>query len=362
MAHILITGFPGFLGSAMVPRLLRRRPDTHLVALVQPKFAALARQRVEALASVDPSWPGRVLLTEGDITRKALGLDRQAAWKQDLEAIYHFAAAYDLSVPREIGRRVNLDGTRHVLQLAQTSPSLQRLHYVSTCYVSGRHKGWFSEHDLDVGQRFNNHYEETKFLAECAVQEAMRQGLRTSIYRPAVVVGHSRTGATQKYDGPYYMLRWILRWPRWAPMPLLGDAQHHYLNLVPCDYVIDALDALSGPPTEESRVYHLSDPHPCSIKTLLTLFERATQRNLLRIPLPVGPTLRLARRFPALTQGLGFPPEILDYYVHPTRYACEQTQDVLKGVGVSCPPVASYVDRLVDYMRRYPAIPSKAMT
>ena len=110
--------------------------------------------------------------------------------------------------------RINVDGTRNVLDFAQEARNLRRLHYVSTCYVSGRTAGVFTEHDLEKGQSFNNYYEETKYLAEVEVQQRMRAGLPTTIYRPAIVVGDSRTGATQKYDGPYFVIRWLLRQPR----------------------------------------------------------------------------------------------------------------------------------------------------
>src|SRR5207247_6389267 len=129
-------------------------------------------------------------------------------------------AIYDLSVSRDAGMRVNVDGTRHVLDFAERCPSLQRFHYVSTCYVSGRHHGVFGEDDLDVGQRFNNFYEETKFLAEVEVRR--RSGLPVTIYRPSVVVGDSRTGETQKFDGPYFVIQWILRQPRVAFLPVVG--------------------------------------------------------------------------------------------------------------------------------------------
>src|SRR5690606_11041620 len=128
----------------------------------------------------------------------------------------HLAAVYDLEVVRELGMRVNVDGTRHVVAFCQACPDLERLQYVSTCYVSGRWPGIFRETDLIKGQRFNNFYEETKYLAEVIVAEAMQDGMPATIYRPSVVGGASATGATQKYDGPYFILRWLLKQGRIA--------------------------------------------------------------------------------------------------------------------------------------------------
>src|SRR5438067_9712345 len=134
---LFFTGYPGFLGSELLPRLLQRDPSATALCLVQPKFAALARQRARPLGD-------RVRFVEGDITAK---ID---APTDDVREIYHLAAIYDLAVPRELGMRVNVDGTRQVLDFAERCRALRHLHYVSTCYVSGRHDGVFRETHLDV--------------------------------------------------------------------------------------------------------------------------------------------------------------------------------------------------------------------
>src|SRR5262245_36312782 len=169
---VLFTGFPGFLGSRLLPRVLRRAPDARAACLVQPKFEALAKDRVAALERADVGLRGRIDLVTGDLTETGLGLADRAGLAAGVTEIWHLAAVYDLSVPRDVGMRVNVDGTRNVLRFAEDCPGLRRHQYVSTCYVSGRHCGPFHETDLDVGQPFNNFYEETKFLAEVAVAEA----------------------------------------------------------------------------------------------------------------------------------------------------------------------------------------------
>ncbi|HEY6843755.1 MAG TPA: SDR family oxidoreductase, partial [Thermoanaerobaculia bacterium] len=117
---ILLTGYPGFLGSALLPRILARSPEVRVVCLVQPKFASLARQRAARFGD-------RVQIAEGDIASR---IDLPP-----VEEIFHLAAVYDLSVSRELGMRVNVEGTRHVLDFAERCPSLHRFQYVSTCYV-----------------------------------------------------------------------------------------------------------------------------------------------------------------------------------------------------------------------------------
>ena len=189
-----------------------------------PRPAALRRAGAppgrQELEAANPSLAGRIRLVEGDITAADLGLGAAAALQADVVEAWHLAAVYDLSVRRDVATRVNVLGTRNVLGFARDCPRLHRLHYVSTCYVSGRFPGLFGEDDLVKGQAFNNFYEETKYLAEVEVQLFMKGGLPATIYRPGIVVGGDGvTGATQKYDGPYYFVRWMLRNP-----PARGDA------------------------------------------------------------------------------------------------------------------------------------------
>src|SRR5690348_4559251 len=202
---VFMTGFPGFLGSALLPGILKRT-DGAAICLVQDKFAALARRRVAELNAADPSLHGRIQLIAGDITQPGLGLGAGAL--NGVSEAWHLAAAYDLTVAREVAVRVNVDGTRHVLDTLQRCPKLTRLHYFSTCYVSGRYAGPFGEDDLEVGAPFNNFYEETKHLAEADVRRRMSAGMPGTIYRPSIVVGDSHTGETQKFDGPYFIMQW----------------------------------------------------------------------------------------------------------------------------------------------------------
>ena len=127
--------------------------------------------------------------------------------------MWHLAAVYDLAVPPEIARRVNVDGTANVVDLCHSLPRLRRLQYVSTCYVSGRYAGEFGEDVLAEGQPFRNHYESTKYDAEQLVRDAMAGGLPATIYRPGIVVGDSTTGETLKYDGPYFIAGFLRRQP-----------------------------------------------------------------------------------------------------------------------------------------------------
>lgn len=361
MSEIFFTGFPGFLGSELVPRVLGRAADTTAICLVQKKFAELAAQRVAEIEERHPELAGRLRLVEGDITKPGLELEKATGSGGEITEIYHLAAVYDLSVPREVGLKVNRDGTRHMLDWAEKCTQLERFHYVSTCYVSGRYAGIFREEDLDKGQKFNNFYEETKFLAEVAVQRRMKEGFPATIYRPSIVVGDSRTGETQKYDGPYYIIRWILRQLIVAVVPAVGDPSAVRVNLVPRDFVIDAMSYLSGLGKSAGKVYHLADPDPLTVEELLEEIGEATGRWIVQLPVLRAPAKAAIDHIPGVYRLMGIPSEAVDYFVHPTHYLCTNTLADLEGSGIEVPSIRDYLGKLVKFVKKHPEISAEAM-
>jgi nucleoside-diphosphate-sugar epimerase len=351
MPTIWFTGFPGFLGAELLPRLLAREPSAVARCLVQPKFAALARERIAAM----PEWAERIRVVEGDITAPI------ADDSSDVTEIYHLAAIYDLSVKRDLAVRVNVTGTANVLDFAERCPRLERVHYVSTCYVSGRHPGLFRESDLEVGQRFNNYYEETKYLAEVDVQRRMRSGLPTTIYRPAVVVGDSRTGATQKFDGPYFVMQWLLRQPRYAVLPVVGNPSKYRFNVVPRDFITNAIEYLSGRGESRGKVYQLADPEPMTVDETINAVASATGRKVLRVPLPLSVAKGALDYVPGVYRLMRIPSASVDYFSHPTTYDTTNAQADLRGSALRLPRFSEYLPRLVEFVRAHPEISGKAM-
>jgi nucleoside-diphosphate-sugar epimerase len=258
--------------------------------------------------------------------------------------------------------RVNVDGTHNVLSFARGCPELQRFHYVSTCYVSGRYPGLFREDDLSISQSFNNWYEETKYLAELEVQQAREAGMPVTIYRPSIVTGDSRTGETQKYDGPYYFIRWILKQPEEvAFLPLVGRPDQIRVNVVPRDYVIDAIAYLSGLEQSAGQVYQICDPEPLTVTEMVDAIAQATGRRILRVPLPKSLAKSSLEYVPGMEAFMGIEPESVEYFVLPTRYSCDNTLRDLEGSGIACPPFGDYIDNLVAFVRRHPEVASAAM-
>jgi nucleoside-diphosphate-sugar epimerase len=276
--------------------------------------------------------------------------------------IYHLAAIYDLAVSREAGTRVNVDGTQFVLDFAAECRRLRRFHHVSTCYVSGRYRGTFTEGMLEEGQQFNNFYEETKQLAEVRVRAAIRTGLSATIYRPAIVVGDSRTGETQKYDGPYFALQWLLRQPRVAVMPVVRDDRRREFNVVPRDFVVNAIAELSGRMESLGRTYALADPRPLTVDAMLDLFARATGRRMVRVPLPLRFAKGFIDRVPGVYRLMRIPSAAVDYFVHPTHYDTVNARADLARSGIECPRLESYIETLIAYMRAHPDVGTGAMT
>jgi thioester reductase-like protein len=359
MPTILFTGFPGFLGRELLPRVLERRSDARALCLVQGKFMDEARRALVDLARQHAAAAARVDLIEGDITHPRLGI---TADPRDVVEIHHLAAVYDLSVGRDLAMKVNVEGTRNVLAFAERATKLERLHYVSTCYVSGRHTGIFHESDLQKGQRFNNFYEETKYLAEVEVRAKQAAGLPTTIYRPAIVVGDSTTGVTQKLDGPYYLIRWLLRQPqRLAFLPVIGDPSRFRLNVVPRDFVVEAIARLSALPESLGKTYHLADPEPPTCEEMLAICARESGRRALPVHLPVRLAKTLIERVPGVDRVLQIPSTLVDYMVHPTHYSTRDSAVDLGRVGLTAPRFVDYAPRLVEFVRQHLDMSAAAM-
>ena len=203
MSTVVLTGFPGFLASAFLPDLLSRLdPATSVTCLVQSHYRPLAERRQAEIGAKNPAGKTASDRRGGHHPERAGTCWPRVRSKRRPRGLPFRRALRPRPAPA-VGDEDQCRRDGHVLDFIEGCPHFSRLHYISTCYVSGRHPGKFTENDLVLGQRFNNYYEETKYLAEVEVQKRMKRGLAATIYRPAIVVGDSQTGATQKYDGPY---------------------------------------------------------------------------------------------------------------------------------------------------------------
>lgn len=345
---VFFTGFPGFIGRRLVRKLIEDGRDVRVAALVEPRFADSARQAAAEIAA------DRIEILEGDIGDRRLGLTQEDYERLTAEAVsaYHLAAIYDLAVPLETAQRVNVDGTGNVLELCARCERLERLNYVSTAYVAGDRHGVVYEHELSLGQGFKNHYESTKFQAELWVRDAM-DTVPATIYRPAIVVGDSRTGETQKFDGPYYMLRTISRsLHNRMPIPQFGRSSAPF-NCVPVDFIVDAMVAAADDREALGATLHLVDPEPVTAADVGRIFAReyAGKEPSMRIP----PTLiENALRFKAVRDLYGGAPhEAIRYLNHPVRFDTRRATEILGRVGLRCPRLEEYVGPIVRFFREH---------
>jgi nucleoside-diphosphate-sugar epimerase len=340
--QVLITGYPGFIGRRLADRLIAA--GTRVTALVEPRMATAARRAAG----------GRLEVVEGDIAAPRLGLtdDTWARLTATVEHVFHLAAIYSLAVPLELAQRVNVDGTGNVLELCRACRRLRRLNYVSTAYVAGLRTGVVYEHELVLGQDFKNHYESTKFQAEVWVRGEM-DAVPVTIYRPAIVVGDSRSGETQKFDGPYFMLRVIALAERHGlPLPQFGRSGAPF-NVVPVDYVIDALLAGAGSEAAAGETLHLVDPEPVTAAELLGIFSRAYAGREPSLRLPPALVAALLRVPAARALFGGAPPESISYLNHAVRFDVRRATAVLGREGLRVPRFEEYAQVLVRFFREH---------
>src|SRR6266436_6132695 len=350
---VFITGFPGFIASRLIKRLAVE--GVQFILLVQPALLQRAREEVEQIASETGAARHSFQIVEGDITRDGLGMtsaELETA-RRETTTLFHLAAIYDLAVERELAMRVNVGGTRNVNHFAKSSEQLRRYHYVSTCYVAGKRKGLILETDLRHDAGFRNHYEETKYAAELEV-EALKSELPVTIHRPAVVCGDSHTGETAKYDGIYYLIHYLRKWPAGLTLLNIGNSGV-CLNLVPIDFVINALVALAKDDRAIGATVQLADPKPLTTHQLFDEISKAISGRDSFATIPAGivyPVLRLPLA-PKLT---GLPHSAVPYFFQEQTYDTTIARSLLEAQGVRCPTFPEYVGALVNFVAEHPRL------
>ncbi len=342
---ILLTGFPSFVARRLMAVIAAEEPDTFIRLLVRPDYVDDAERHLSKM-EVDRE---RVQVLSGDVVAMDLGLSGQEYLEiiEHVTDIYHVASIWWLGVDHETSELVNVTGTQNVLDAAYEMKNLQRINHFSTAFVAGDRTGVIMEEELDEDQKFRNAYEETKFEAEIAMREAARQ-LPVSIFRPSIIVGDSQTGVIDKMAGPYYIMNAIVLMPPNVPilMPGKGDKP---LNLVPIDWVCEAMHSISLRKDAVGKTFHLCDPNPLSARKVFELVADAAGRRA-----PVGRfpyrLTKLVMKFPYLEKLTRSPRQFMDDFNQLTIYNCINTFEALQNQN-GCPPFPSYVSTLVDYIK-----------
>jgi nucleoside-diphosphate-sugar epimerase len=350
---IFLTGFPGFIASHLIKRLAVE--GVRFILLVQPVLLQRAREEVEQIASETGAARDSFQIVEGDITQENLGMtgaELETA-RRETTTLFHLAAIYDLAVERDLAMRVNVGGTRNVNTFAKTIKNLRRYHYVSTCYVAGKRKGLILETELRHDAGFRNHYEDTKYAAELEV-EALKSELPVTIHRPAVVCGDSHTGETAKYDGIYYLIHYLRRWPTALTLLNIGNREV-CLNLVPIDFVIEAMATLAKDDRAIGATVQIADPAPLTTQQLFDEISKTLggRRSAVTIPARiVQPSLMLPFS-PALT---GLPHCAVPYFFLEQTHDSTRARELLEPHGIRCPRFSDYVGGLISFVAEHPKL------
>ena len=236
---ILVTGATGFLGVQLVHELLDRQPHAMLALLIRDTPGQSGQQRADLI--VPPAERSRVQMYSGDVSQPNCGLDAAAYQRLSAETtrVIHSAATVRFDQSLDEARRINVEGTRHVLNFAAGARQLRSLGYVGTAYVAGERTGLVREDELSVGQSYRNTYEQTKAEAEALVRSRL-DSLPGVILRPSIIVGDSRTGVTSSFKMMYWPLKIYAR-RLWRTVPGYPDA---VLDIVPVDFVAAAVARL----------------------------------------------------------------------------------------------------------------------
>lgn len=353
---VLVTGYPGSICKNLVRTILENEPKSVIYFLVQEKFIEDAKK---FLKSKNRQSFKNVELISGDIADMHLGLsaDEVKNLTRNVTDIYHLASISYLGVPNELMWQVNVQGTINLIELAQESRRLEHLNYISTAFVSGDRQGVVTEDELDCGQKFRNLYERTKFEAERKIRDAMGR-LPVTIFRPSIVVGDSKTGEIGRFDGPYYLGILLASSPL-SSMALIGN-EHAPLHVVPVDYTVKTILYLSRQKESIGKTFHVVDPNPISVKSAYELVARCVGIN--KEKLSVSSVLpksvltgltKILQSIPGVEKISRTQRQAIDYTNRLTFYNSSNTTQALEGTQLYCPPLQSYADKLVGFVRNY---------
>ncbi len=357
-----VTGATGFIGRNLVELLLQREGTVY--ALVREG----SKGRLEELRRRWGVDEQRVVGIVGDVSEPQLGVSDQdiEMLRGEVDHLFHLAAVYDMTAGAETQRLANVEGTRHMLELADAVDA-GIVHMVSSIAAAGLFHGNWREDMFEEAENLDVHpYFRTKHDSEGVVRNESTRPWR--VYRPGIVVGDSETGEMDKVDGPYYFFKLIRRIrnvvPQWMPMVGIEGRE---INIVPVDFVVGAMDHIAHQEGLDGRAFHLTDPNPPTAGEVIDIFARAANapQSSLRLPVAVieaaDPFVRMGLTALPLAGTLvdralsdfGVPRAVLTYVNYPTHFDSRQTQAALTGTGIRVPPLEAYADKLWDYWERH---------
>ncbi|MCH8499539.1 MAG: SDR family oxidoreductase [Marinobacter sp.] len=358
--NYFLTGGTGFIGRFLVEKLLKRGGTVHLL---------VREQSLDKLAQLRERWgasENQVKAVIGDLSRPNLGIDAGTldALKGKLDHVFHLAAIYDMGADAETQEVANIEGTRNAIKAAEAMQA-GCFHHVSSIAAAGLFKGTFREDMFEEAEKLDHPYLRTKHESEKLVRDTCKVPFR--IYRPGMVIGHSQTGEMDKVDGPYYFFKMIQKiratLPQWVPTIGIEGGR---LNVVPVDFVVNAMDHIAHLPGEDGNCFHLVDSDPYKVGEILNIFCEAghAPRMAMRIDSRmfgfIPPFIRqsikslppIKRMTSAVLDDLGIPPSVMSFINYPTRFDARETERALKGTGIEVPRLGDYAAVIWDYWER----------
>jgi NAD(P)-dependent dehydrogenase (short-subunit alcohol dehydrogenase family) len=357
-----VTGATGFIGRHLIARLLQRDGDIYVL---------VRESSGDRLATLIDRWgPGaeeRIKPVTGDLGSSRLGVSDETVAElktAGIDHFFHLAAVYDMTADEERNRIANIEGTRNAVELANALEA-GRFHHVSSIAAAGKHKGLFREDMFDEGQKLDHPYYRSKFESEKLARTQTSMPWR--VYRPAIVVGNSKTGEMDKIDGPYYFFTAIKMARHYLPgwFPLIGP-ELGYTNIVPVDFVADAMDHIAHQDGLDGQAFHLTSPKSQRSGDVMNTIAKAGHAPQLSLridskllkALPKG-TIGMLMQLPAakgvrkaILADFGIPDEVLGHIALTAEFDTRDTERALAGSGIAVPPLESYADKLWDFWER----------
>src|SRR5258706_3977478 len=358
-----VTGATGFVGKFLVRNLLKREGIVYVL---------VRKASLKKLEAIYPWWDldekrKPIVPVIGDIAKPKLGIAAAdiTKIKGKINHLSHLTAVYDLSADAESQRVANIDGTRNTVEFAE-AVKVDIFHHTSSIAAAGLYDGTFREDMFEEAEELDHPYFRTKHDSEAIVRNECKVPWR--VYRPGMVVGHSQTGEIDKIDGPYYFFKFIQKMrnmlPQW--MPTIG-IEGGRINIVPVDYVVDAMDYIAHKKGLDGACFHLTDPDPSRIGEILTMFAKAPHAPQMTMRLnakmfsfipgyvlsglmSVAPVRRARNQ---ILNDLGITKDVFTFISYPTRFENRDTVKALKGSGISVPKLDTYAWRLWDYWERH---------
>lgn len=356
-----VTGATGFIGKRLVKKLLARN-DSVVYFLMREE----SRGKVAALLEYWGVSETRAIPVFGDLKSARLGVSASdiETLTRKVDHFFHLAAVYDLKAEAEEQMAANVEGTRNTVALANAIGA-RCLHHVSSIAAAGLFEGIFREDMFEEAENLDHPYFATKHESEKIVRQECKGAFR--VYRPGMVVGDSKTGEMDKIDGPYYFFKLIQRLRQILPpwMPAIG-LEGGRINIVPVDYVVDAMDYIAHLPDLDGRCFHLTDPEPMRVGDVLNTFARAAHAPTMSVRInaallgfiPKSITKGMMALTPvrrvrnALMKDLGLPDDVMQFINYPTRFDNRDAARALQGSGIKCPRLEDYAYRIWDYWER----------